>query len=299
VMENDQPRAIVSFSAPVKYGYALEHQGNNHYVLQSLHLPNRITLTGTPSAGEPPMRTVITYDANPVLRVKIQQEQGLRDTLYEFHHVTVAMNDAVEATIASILGHFDGKTGPNGKPEGKYTLAVAGLVPHGGNAPAYNLSADIDYSAEPPAGPQGTVAAGEQMQINRFELKSDLFSIHAAGTVVTAGDDPLPYGNVTLNIDNVPQFLASSLVPADMRPSVSDALQKITGAPAAAQAGAQIPMKRDKNGTFYIGNSTFEALAASALANMLQPATSLPPPEALKPTPVPERKAATPPARGL
>lgn len=277
VIENSQLQKHVTFSAPLKYGFYEGMEKGQHVVEHSVHLPPQIIMEPANSAEqtEKAQRVVISYDANPTLRVRLLPEANQTDADYDLSNIKLVAEDGTEASVASLVSHFHEEEGPDHRPQGKYSLQMTDLSVHDKSQTSkpYSLSADINYT-----GPQitGTLkesspgAGTTDVDVKDVTLSNKDFKISAAGHLSTSVDDPLPFGALNLHITNVPQLLTSDILPESGRKIIAAALQKITGRAPDTLTAADVPLKRERNNVLYVGDTTFEALAASMFSDMLK-----------------------------
>lgn len=294
VIENSQLKTIISFSAPPKYGYFDGRDSKEHAVIHSLRLPSQLILTPGKAVDEIENKghtITITFDENPLMQLRLLPESHERTMVYGFRNVSIMSDDGSQATIAALESNVHETLGADNRPQGKSQLKVLDIVlrDHEKVSKAYSLITDIDYSGDAPGLEIGNWLSGSgasDMTINQMQLATDDFKIKMTGKVSLATNDPLPSGDVNLEIENVKQFLESELIPAMAKPSLTEALQKVTGQPVAALSHATLPVKREKNGVMYVGGVTFEELAATMLKGLFQlsaPAAKVIPPATLPP----------------
>lgn len=296
VIENSQIKTVVTFSAPLKFTYFNGMVNKTQRIEQNFHFPDKIFLTSAQTAGEPADKTndvVISYDENPVFTIKSEPATGARDANYAFRDVKIAMGDGSQATIASLSSILTEKPGADKKPVGNYKLMLVDLILRDSErtSHAYTITTNFDYTGDIPSLSMNKMTLTPEnslITLNQLLIASDSFKIKAEGKLMLASDDPLPSGMINVDIDNVQSLINSELVPEASRPSVMDALQKITGQPVGSLTNVTIPVKREKSGMMYIGNVTFEELVASLLANMIRSA----PPGAPVAVPPAEQKPA-------
>ena len=222
---------------------------------------------------------VLSYDANPTVSLKILPDSGERQTSYEFSNISAAYDDHKTAAAKHFLSRITEKLSADNHPEGKYVLQVDGFTykTDKQSSKEYTLAADIDYKGQQPS--LSLASSGQtEMTLNTFSLTSSDFSATADGKIASTADDPLPSGTVNLKLTNIPNIIANEFVPDFARQSLSEAFEKATGQPADELKNATVALTREKGGVFYVGNATFDELAAGMLASMfgMQPPPSDP-----------------------
>ena len=286
ISEDGKQKSVVSFAEPLKYAYTQLNVDGFKSAVQDIFVPTQITISqviapveggSAPVAVAPKNQTIISFATAPTLQILSSAEKNKRIVSYDFSGLSVINDDGNKVTIGSIIGKFNKE---NSLALGDIVLANA---THSSQPYAFNLDTAIAGTiTTPKAGesPVTTVAdtptpvaptsvVSKKITLNEISLAGADFKIHAAGDISVESSDPLPSGLLNFQIDNLQKFLGSEIVPAEMRGVVEAVLEKMTGQPASKQENIAVPFKREKNGVLYLGNSTFEALTASVLGNVL------------------------------
>ncbi len=280
IIENSQLRTLVAFPAPVVYSFSEQAGGGKRIQSHSLKLPGQVTFSpvnnaDTASHGEKPV--VVTFDPNPILRVQGAPDTREYEALYKLSNVKVVSEGAGSIFIGSITSQQNDNTGQDNRVTGKYLLTLSGIVvaDKDRTSKPYNLHADLAYHGDQPNMELRKLTPNfinMSFDIADLSLSNEDFHLTVTGKLSTAADDPLPYGALEMRIDHFDRFLTSELVPAMIRGNVVAAVSKVTGntpETLATAADISFPLKREKNGVLYIGNTTFEALAASVVSSLL------------------------------
>src|SRR4051812_18691865 len=102
--------------------------------MHSMRLPDQITLTpaktADPSDKVSLEKVIITYDANPIWRVRILPDSGEREAIYQFHNVKITADNGMQAAFSSLISHFNQKLGADNRPEGTYNLTLSDFTFH-------------------------------------------------------------------------------------------------------------------------------------------------------------------------
>lgn len=269
--EDGRLRAAISFAQPLRYLYSEAEENGQRVVAHQVVFPPEIILEEmAASATQPSVRTVIAYE-HPSLQMRVWPESSESETTYGFSNIRLSGEGGPEVTIAALSGQHHERQPDMLSTEGKYMFNLSDMVQHNADkagAP-YSVAADVSYKGAK-ADADALNWDSMQMAINKFSLLSDEFKIRASGDVEIRPDDPMPSGNVDVNIENADRLAASEMVPEFMRPVVSNALEKIAGGPVSEKSNLSILLKREKNGVFFIGNTTFEALAATVFGDMMK-----------------------------
>lgn len=269
VRKNGQSAATIAFSEPLKYGQSESHGKKATFLNQVFKLPPSITIT--PAAPEGAGSVVIAYDKNPTVEITSAPEIGLRKSKYDFRHINVTAGTQKPLSIGAYTTELNEKKDEKGVVQGQYTMAMTDLQTEATPKPC-NVNIDIAYVGDQPLLKLvGYVSSTPDTSATVKTLALDCadFKITAEGTLGRAPEDPLPSGQLNVKLQNVKELMASQLLGQQGREMLSQVLVKITGQPVDTLTNAEIPLKRDKNGTFYIGDVTFEQLAASLFSNMI------------------------------
>lgn len=271
IATDGKPVATVTFSEPLKYAHT-EGRDKDPTVIQMLALPPQITFTALSAPeGAKPETLTVTYERNPVLKVKTNPVTHQREADYYFKHINLVSSSGSNVAIGALTGHMSETAGKDNQPEGEYKLMVSDFTTVPAAKPC-SFTTEMSYAGERPLMKVSGLLAGTretQLHIKNMMLTCDEFKVAADGDVARLPDDPLVSGLMHVSIENPAKFLASDLIDANMRTVLSQALTKIAGQPVDSLPRVEIPLKRDKNSTFMIGDITFEELAASLLANAI------------------------------
>ena len=285
VIENSELKSTINFPKPPKYTYFDGKRNKVNLVEHVLALPEQLSIIPAKPVDDVNVNKAkaltITYDADPVIKNTLLVDSKEHNATVEFKNVKINSEDGTHAMMGLFSSKFDEKQTDAAKLDGKYLLQVSDLLLLvGDNAmKPYNITADLTTHStlapapEPKEGqPASTepVATSADITINQLSVVTSDFDIKADGTVSEALDDPLLYGNANLTIDNVPGFLASELISQQAKGAVSMALEKIAGVPVDQATNIAIPLKREKNGIFYVNNITFEELATSLFTDLMK-----------------------------
>lgn len=270
VIRNGQLKGTLRFPDPINYRYSDQLEDHVRTVKHMLYLPAQLVWSPGHSVDQPaPPQVTIEYDIHPQAQFILRPDKQEREAAYAFGHVRAMSDDGGETTIGSLVSSFSEKPGADGRVQGTYMLQVSDLVMQSAAQATrpYSLGFDVNYHG---ARPQDTT----EVTLNQLFLAGQDFRVKASGTFHLSVEDPLPFGAIQIDIDHVPQLLACELLPVPARLSLALALQKITGKPLAELASVSLPMKRETKGIAYVGNITFDALAAMLLAEMMKPPPS-------------------------
>lgn len=297
VTENGQPKVTLAFPSPLKYSYADTDVQHTHIVRHAVVLPPQVVLT--PAGGGP---ITVRYSGTPDIRLDILPDTHERHAAYDFRNLRITTADGTEASAAALSSRLNEKPAADGRLQGNDVLTLTDFMLHDHDriSDAYSLAVNVSYDKNAPGTPDA-----DDMKVNEFVLAGNDFKLRAEGKFATGAGDSLPSGVGNVVIDGLPQFLASELVPAQVRKPLASAINKAVGHEAGNHA--EIVLRREKGGVFYVGGVTFESLVTSLLADLLTapaataPAAVLPPvvvPAVAVPAPAPPPPLPVPPAKG-
>ena len=284
IIENSELKATINFPKPPKYSYFDGKRNKVRMIEHVLSLPEQISVVPSKSVDDVSVNKTkamtITYDPNPTINDTYLTESKEHNSALEFKNLKISGDEGVRAVATLVSSKFNEKQTDPTKMEGKYTLQVADLLLMVGDnmMKPYNVAVDVSTKSalampttkEGQPAPTELVATSADIAINQFSIVTSDFDIKLDGTVSEALDDPLLYGQATLTIDNVPNFLSSELVSQQAKGALSMALEKIAGQPVDTAVNIAIPLKREKNGIFYVNNITFEELATSLFTDLMK-----------------------------
>jgi hypothetical protein len=247
------------------------------------------------------------FTKTPYLNVISSGDQKVNSISYDLSDLTISKNDQTYVTIGKWVSDFSEKPADTlGHTSGAYMLEMQDIVLHGkGNGKPYNVSVDTLFTADSTDGALPEQKTGEakpndakpdvqtdaqtgtaggdvdegptenrDVVLKQFVISNPDFKFSASGNFSNIKGDPLPSGEVNVDIENVQQFLASDLISAENRPMVENILAKVSGKPLEGQTNMSIPLKREKMGMFFVGKSNFEELTAIWLSGMMMMSTT-------------------------
>ncbi|MBY0407666.1 MAG: hypothetical protein K2Q01_08230 [Rickettsiales bacterium] len=269
INKNGSTVATISFPEPLKYGQLEMPRGDSRVLVQNFKLPSRISILPSATPNE---QVVLAYAKNPVVEITSGLDKPSRHAEYQFKDITVTSGEEKPLAMTALNSELTEKPDDKGEITGHYLLAIDDMQTAATAKPC-DINADITYEgAQPIMKLAGLVASTGKNAVNLQALSLDCadYKMALTGTLARIGEDPLPSGNVTLRLEQVANLLKSDLLAAQTKELLAQALVKITGQPVDALTNVDIPMKREQGGTFYIGDVTFEELAASLFANMFE-----------------------------
>jgi hypothetical protein len=298
ISEDGKPSQTISFSEPFMLGYGkLEDSSGANILQHDVFLPKQITISHENATAEQAKgQTLITFSSVPSFKIISIPEQKKKLVNYDFTGVEVSTDEGSKTAIGHIYGEFNQQYNDGDKFSVTYNLALSDVVAsdsaHSSKPYSFNLDVAVDgepalpkpvVAAESPADASAQAVApvaptsavpvvpyvNKKVSIKQFAFSGADFKVGASGDIAVDSEDPLPTGLVTLQIDNLQNFLSSEVVPSGSRGVLEAVLERMIGQPVAKQENVSIPLKREKNGSFYLGQTTFEAIASNFLTDIL------------------------------
>jgi|CXWL01.1.fsa_nt_gi hypothetical protein len=303
--QNSQVIKSFSFSEPLKYYYLQIKDGNAQSFQHEVVFPQQISVSGRDAkdaavAGEVKIddeEISVSFAENPFLKVIDTPEQKTNSFSYGISGLRIFQKDQNIITIGELKSSLDEELGDvEGRIVGKYILSASDIAFYSGenSTKPYSVSVNTDITSDAIEGdkkvaPQidsGSVdvsvnqpakveelgsSRNREVVINNVILSNPDFKMQATGKFSNIKGDPLPSGEINVDIDNLAQFLDSEIVAMQNRKMVETALEKMLGEPLSGKEQVSILLKRDKGGVFYVGQTTFEGLVASVLSGSIIP----------------------------
>lgn len=275
VKKNGEAVATITFPDPLKYGQMDIYHGKTTFLLQTFLLPPSITVTpiATPNVAAGPA-VVITYDKNPTMHTSSATDHPERKAEYEFKNIAFTSGTEKPLTADSFHSTLKEKPNAQGVVEGQFTMDVKALKTDA-TEKACDIATDITYTGDQPLLKLAGFVSGSletAVAIKNAGIDCADFKVTTTGTLARSPEDPLPSGNISIKLDQVNKLLESRLLTDQGKQLLAQLLVKVTGQTIESITNVDLPLKREKNGTFYIGDVTFEELAASMLTSMFNQA---------------------------
>ncbi len=319
----------IEFSEPFLVSYIKTNVGGTESFNYDITLPKQIgmmpSLVKSASVGSSDEQGTknysytINFPSNPALQYVSTPEQKSMNISYDFSGVAITSKDQSKITIGGFVFYLSEKKADDSeKIVGKYNLDIGDAVfeKAGHVTKPYTLVVNTDYIIDVPAenskiseknaipqpeneyGVDGEadsnksdITENRDVNVNRFLLSNSDFNLNISGKFSNLIGDPLPSGEVNVEIDDLQKFLASEIVATQNTNLVPSLFARITGKSIDGQTQVSFPIKRDKMGILYIGKTTFDELATSVLSSiMMSGPMSSPPmsaPDSFSPLDVP------------
>lgn len=280
----------IIFSEPLLYSYQQPQLDSSGAFQHNITLPKTISLTSADAAVQADTGSgmSISFPANPTIEI-ISTEKHLSSIFYDLSGLTVVSDGQKTFSLGTLRSQFNEEDGDDeGKRAGKYNFVADDVVFYKEEASTRPYSFNINTSmvfdavtkgAEEPQSSSDILKSNfyndispsqnREVTLNNVTMSNPDFLMRATGIFANVVGDPLPSGEVSLDIDNVQAFLSSELVAMQGRDLVAGAITKIVGQSLDGQQQVSFTLKREKNGVFYVGKTTFEELVASVLSGSM------------------------------
>lgn len=284
----------------------------------ALQLTGPITVS-PPDAGEgaaTPKPITISFAPNPTISLNNATDGSITSNQFEFKDISIVAQgeaqDAITIASANVLAKKTRADKGDESLDVVTQLTDLAVTQSGAPGSKYDFTASIEGILHPPA-TQSTTHVGDpvanaptslaytppeaEINVREISLGNDHFKATARGLVVKSADDSLPFGTVEVDINNFSYLRDSDLISAQEKPLMMNLITQINGEPLSADAKDFVfKITREKLGTSYVGKTTFEALTASLMANMMAlPESAAPPiPPAVSTAPLIDKPATTP-----
>jgi hypothetical protein len=303
VLQNGTVINTVVSSEPILYRYMLAQATGIEAFHHDFVLPKHISVMAKNPAvasqdnsqmGQEQLK--LEFANNPVINFRTMPERNTDSLTYNLSGITFYISGQKKISIGTLKSeHHEEPGDEEGRIAGKYNMEADHIILYKDqdSTRPYAINIDTNTTAdaieardtgEPKASsdaPQdATVTPGyenarkgalrnREVVVNDFSISSADFIVRARGNFSNIKGDPLPSGEINVEIENLPKFLESELVAIQGRSAIETSLEKITGQPVAGQEKASFAVKREKSGVLHIGNTNFEELIASLLSGML------------------------------
>ncbi len=290
LLQNESVVNTVTFSEPLVIAYEEMERDNVKASRSDAVFPKQITISKSQTASDliqPGI--VISFASAPTLQFISAPEHKSSSLTYSLSGLSVLDNGQNVVNIGSVTSDISKTSGDaEGRISGKNIFKASDIVAYINQIAtkpyAVNLDADVMLDENPQASDKdesnnsenaynsGVPDRNRDVVINDYTMSNPDFKLRMIGKFSNVKGDPLPVGQLNIDIDNLPKFLSSELVSNFSVSGLSAALAKITGEPVSGQTQVSIPIKREKGGTLYIGKTTFEELVASVFSGSIMPA---------------------------
>lgn len=291
----------LNFSEPLVYSYLQTQPGSPPSFQNNIILPKKITLfthsqEATPAEGTE-MNSLVSggkeekfsasFTVNPIIEFVSTGMDSLSSVSYDLSGLTVASGGRQKIiSFGTLKSQFNEEDGDDeGKKAGKYSFVADDVMLYKDEAVTkpytFNINTNLVFD-DVKKGLSATESSSDVLKnhfndnlnlienrdvtLNNVTLSNPDFQMRATGNFSNTAGDPLPSGAINIDIDHLQGFLGSELVAIEGKDLVESGLIKILGQPLTGQDQVAFTLKREKNGTLYVGNTTFEELVASVLS---------------------------------
>lgn len=296
IYQNEIFLSALVFSEPLVYNYQQSKIDNSQPFQHNIILPKNIALTtvnndvmaeekdgGISVDGEE--KFSLSFTVNPTIEL-VATTSELHSLSYDFSGLTAVSKGEKIISFGILNSQFNEEDGDDeGKRAGKYNFIADDVViykdaaftkPYSFNINTNLVFDTISKDSKEPATDMSSADAlksqfyngatrNREVTLNNVTISNPDFQLRATGNFINTVGDPLPSGEVKIDIDHIQAFLASEIVAMQGKDLISGALTKIVGQPLDDQDQTSFVLKREKNGVFYVGKTTFEELVASML----------------------------------
>ena len=227
----------------------------------------------------------LSFAENPTLEFVATDREDVNLFSYDFSGLIASTQGKNIIAFGTLKSQFNEEEGDEeGRRAGKYTFMADDIVLYNEEnfTKPYTINVNTNIIVDAAKGEPAKIATpsdiknpiniasndtrDREVKLNNITLSNPDFKIQVTGNFANTKGDPLPSGEINIDIDDLPKFLDSELVALQGREPIENGLAKIIGKPVAGEEQASFLLKREKNGVFYIGQTTFEELVTSVLS---------------------------------
>ncbi len=278
VIKSSQMTHTIMPSAPISY--TLQDQGSADRMrsVHTVHLPEQVIISSVPAAGEEEIvreRLLLSFGKNNFIKAESDQAANISSVSYQMPDIKIVHDNSSSISVADLTVNSNIRQIDENKINGRFEWRANDIVVHDGSqhSKPHSLIFDADFTGDrvemdylriiP-------VMGNMDFSVHKIALIGENFNIIAAGNLFFATSDPLPSGNLDIEIVNAEQLLASDLISASLKEPIRSTLKKISGVKGDFAERTPVTIKREKNGVLYVGGITFEELTASVIAEFLK-----------------------------
>lgn len=275
IIENSQLSKTITPSAPITYVFG-EQQGSisNHVI----RFPEQLIISPVPADRDEEVvkeRMILSFGKGNYLRAESTQAGLINKIHYFLPDIKVVNDNSNSLSIAEVTVNSSIQQLEENKFGGRLEWRVTDFIIHDGttHSKPYNLIIDSDFSGGRVKLDYFNVMpsfSDMDFTVHKMALIGENFNVIANGKVSFAVNDPLPSGNLDIEIVNADALIASDLISDPFKNTVRSALKRMSGVKDNFSERTPIAIKREKNGILYIGGITFEELTASLLGEFFK-----------------------------
>ena len=274
VIENSQLSKTITPSEPIIYAFERDKSD----VYNTMRLPEQIIIAPVPAAGDDEVvkeRMIFSLGKENSIRTESHNNGTDAKITYLLPQLKIVHDNTKSISIAELMATTNVKRIAENQYSGRLEWRATDMVIHEGNTHGspYSIIIDSDFTGDQARFDyfSGFPKLGNtEFAVQKIAFIGADFNVIANGKVAYAVDDPLPSGNLDIEIVNAEQLIASDIISAPFKAGVRSALYKMSGTKDSFGERTAINIKREKNGVLYVGGMTFEELTASMLGEFFK-----------------------------
>lgn len=260
---------LVTFSSTPEY--AFDRNGDRE--VHAIHLPPSFTMT-TQAQGADPVVITASYAPHPVLKRVIERGQSQSKSELRFQEVRIT---TTEEASRMQLDSLEGSSveGPYGQDARRFEskLAVQQFTIHKPEADKgpFDFTFDVTGTYLTPQNTQNFYAEVRDMEVtvNKIQLTNKHYELNLAGAFSVKPQDAMPSGILNVGIKGFDAFRNSEFVPVKDVTLKNAVITAILDNEDTTLKDAFFTVKRDYNGTLFIGETSFENLVGLVITHSM------------------------------
>lgn len=268
VREGFAPLEVTFPKSPV-YAYARDGSAESHDV----RLPESLTIA-TFNQGEDPITIRASFDSHPTLKRVIDTKASTSQTEAKFSNMRITSTED-ERTMQWKLIHGVSSEAPFGvnarRFNSRFSLEEFSLSAKQGALGPYGVALDVTgtYLTPEKNMEKHHSVSDLELTINKADFVHKDYQLTFAGNASVKPDDSMPFGTVNVGVKGLDKFRNSEFLSAVDAGLKNKIIEAITGNTDAGLQEAFVTLKREKGGTLFIGQSSFENLVGMVITHGL------------------------------
>lgn len=260
VMRDGFAPISIMFSDVPEYEFSQISATEQH----TLHVSPSFTMT-THVPGEDLVKMQVKYSAKPTLKRSINRQENKSDTEVLFQNLEISSSAEKGVMQFKKLSGVSSEepSGTNARHfESSFEMQQFGIAKNDAPKGPYDLVLDINGTYLAPVKTEKGYEEVRDMEvtIDKLQLTHKDYDVNISGAISVKPDDMMPFGLLNIGIKGLDAFRNSEFVPVANVTLKDAVIGAITGNEDAKLKDAFFTLKRDKNGTFFIGETSFENL---------------------------------------
>ncbi len=289
----------MKFESAPEYVFSKQNKVERH----ALHLPPSLTMVSD-AGSEKPVEISMSYAANPTLSRMIDRAENKSKSELAFRDIRLTSSEEKsQMNIAELLGSSaESSLGKNLKGfESQLTVGKLEIVRTSGTKGPYGFNLKLVGKYVMPEKFDDQFAGVNDMEItlNNLALTTPDFSVTLAGLFNQKPDDSMPFGKVDIGIKGLDKFRNSEFLPVADASLKNAVIGAVVGNDDVQLKDAFFTVRRDKNSSLFIGESSFENLVGLVITHGLsrqlqdEPTSNSKDEKPLPPTDIPDSTPST------